>query len=124
MTLKTLVTMNAQGRITVPADARELLRVGADSQFELEVTEHEMILRPATVVRRDDAWAYAPAHLASISRALEQVASGQVRPATATDLGADAAEDMETEATNKPAEGAEGAADASRGKGSRGEAAR
>jgi AbrB family looped-hinge helix DNA binding protein len=87
--LKILVSMNAQGRITVPADARELLHVGPDTQFEMEVNEHEMILRPAVVIRREDAWAYTPEHLASVRRALQQVEEGRLRPASTDELGHD-----------------------------------
>src|SRR5687767_5546259 len=90
--LKTLVSMNAQGRITVPSDARELLQVGADTQFELEVTEHEMILRPALVIRREDAWAYTPEHVASVGRALRQVEEGRLRRASTDELGHDDAD--------------------------------
>ena len=96
--LRTLVSMNAQGRITVPADARELLRVGADTQFEMEVTEHEMVLRPAVVIRREDAWAYTPEHLASVGRALRQVEEGRLRPASTAELGRDASDEAESAA--------------------------
>ena len=103
---KTLVSMNAQGRITIPADARELLHVGADTQFELEVTEHEMILRPAMVIRREDAWAYTPEHLARVGRALRQVEEGRLRPASDDELGRDDSDEAESAARGATVEAA------------------
>ena len=44
-TVKTIVTMNSQGRLTLPAAAREALQVEGPAQFELEVTEDALILR-------------------------------------------------------------------------------
>ena len=103
---KTLVSMNAQGRITVPSDARELLRVGADTQFEMEVTEREMILRPAVVIRREDVWAYTPEHLASVGRALSQVEAGRLRPVSADELGQDDSDGAESPTRDATAEAA------------------
>jgi bifunctional DNA-binding transcriptional regulator/antitoxin component of YhaV-PrlF toxin-antitoxin module len=87
MPLKTVVSMNSQGRLTIPASARELLRVKGEMQFEMEVTEHEVILRPAVVIPREDAWAYRLEHVASVQRALQQIQQGRMRPATEADLG-------------------------------------
>ena len=79
MVLKTVVSMSPTGRVTVPAAAREALRLTGEVQFEVEVTEREMIFRPAVVVPREDAWAYTAEHMASLRRALEQVNRGEVR---------------------------------------------
>lgn len=87
--MKTFVTMSPTGRLTVPAAAREALRVAGEAQFEVEVTEHEMILRPVVMIPREDAWAYTPEHMASLARALEQANTGRVRAASAADLGGD-----------------------------------
>ena len=105
MTLKSLVTMNSQGSITVPAQARELLKVGPDSHFELEVTEHEMVLRPALAIRREDAWAYTPDHLASVQRALQQVKGKRTHPLFAADLVGGNEESASSRRERRPANG-------------------
>ncbi len=87
MTLKTVVAMSANGRVTIPARAREILHVQGETTFEMEVTEHEVILRPAAVIPREDLWAYTPEHRESLRRALQQVDEGCMRPASETALG-------------------------------------
>jgi bifunctional DNA-binding transcriptional regulator/antitoxin component of YhaV-PrlF toxin-antitoxin module len=84
--MKTVVSMNSQGRLTVPAAVREALHVEGPTQFELEVTENALILRPAIVIPREDAWAYTPEHLALLARARQDVAEGKVRQLTEGDL--------------------------------------
>ena len=76
--MKTVVSMNKQGRITVPASARRALRLEDEAQFEMEVTDDALILRPAFVIPREDAWAYTPEHLESMRRADEDIAAGRV----------------------------------------------
>lgn len=71
--------MNAQGRLTVPAVAREVLRLNGPTEFELEVTAHEIILRPAIVIPREDAWAYTAEHLSRIETARGDVREGRTR---------------------------------------------
>jgi len=85
--MKTVVAMNSQGRITVPAAARDALRIAGETQFEMEVTGQELILRPAIVIPREDAWAYTPETMASIQRAREQVRRGKLRAATEAEFG-------------------------------------
>jgi AbrB family looped-hinge helix DNA binding protein len=89
MALKAVVSMNSQGRVTIPAAARKLLRVHGETQFEIEATERELVLRPAVVIPREDLWAYTPEHMASLDRALKQVREGRMRPASDLELGAD-----------------------------------
>ncbi len=87
MATKFVVAMNSQGRITVPAAARAALRVAGETQFEMEVRDNELILRPALVIPREDAWAYTPENMASILRARQQVRAGRLRQASVSDLG-------------------------------------
>jgi AbrB family looped-hinge helix DNA binding protein len=70
--MKTIVTMNEQGRLTVPAAARDALRLHGAAHFELEVTDDALILRPAAVVPRADAWAYQPDHIRRVERARQE----------------------------------------------------
>lgn len=76
MIMKTVVSMNAQGRLTIPAEARKLLHVEGETPFELEVTEHQLILRPAVIIPREDAWAYTPEHVARVERAQAEGRAG------------------------------------------------
>ena len=86
MATKTIVSMNAQGRMTVPAEARRALRVEGETQFELEITENALILRPAVVIPREEAWAYTPAHRQLIEAALEDAREGRVTRLTKAEL--------------------------------------
>ena len=84
--MKTVVSMNAQGRLTVPAVAREVLRLDGPTEFELEVTAHELILRPALVIPREDAWAYTAEHLSRVELAREDARDGRTRALTEKEL--------------------------------------
>ena len=70
--MKTVVTMDAEGRLTVPAAARRALRVEGEAAFDLEITEDALILRPAEEVPEEDAWAYTPEHLERVERARQR----------------------------------------------------
>ena len=70
--MKTVVRMDAEGRLTVPAAAREALRVEGEAAFDLEITADALILRPTEAVPEEDAWAYTPEHLAQVERALRE----------------------------------------------------
>jgi AbrB family looped-hinge helix DNA binding protein len=73
------VVMNAQGRLTVPADARRELGLGGEAHFEVEVRDGELRLRPVVLVPREDVWAYTPAHRALLTRARGDAARGRTR---------------------------------------------
>jgi bifunctional DNA-binding transcriptional regulator/antitoxin component of YhaV-PrlF toxin-antitoxin module len=75
----TAVAMNAQGRLTVPAEARKALGLVGEAQFEAEVRDDGLLLRPAVLIPREDAWAYTPEHRAMLARARDDVAHGRVR---------------------------------------------
>lgn len=72
--MKTIVMMTDRGRITLPASVRKELNVAGDTPFELETAGGEIILRPALVIPREDAWAYTPEHRAHVERARTQPA--------------------------------------------------
>src|SRR6266540_2707881 len=67
---RTTVAVNAQGRITLPADARRSLGLSDGTQLEVRVEDNEIRLRPARIVIAEDAWAYTAESLASIKRSL------------------------------------------------------
>ncbi len=86
MVMKTVVSMNAQGRLTVPIEARKALHIEGETPFELEITEHELILRPALVIPREDAWAYTPEHLEQIEQADADARAGRIVHMTEREL--------------------------------------
>jgi bifunctional DNA-binding transcriptional regulator/antitoxin component of YhaV-PrlF toxin-antitoxin module len=69
-------TMSAQGRLTVPVEARRQLQLEGETQFEIEVIEGKLVLSPT--VPHEDAWAYTPEHLALVERAREDGREGRV----------------------------------------------
>ena len=83
----TAVAMNAQGRLTVPADARKALGLVGEAQFQAEVRDEGLLLRPAVLVPREDAWAYTPStgvcspKPVRIQHAIEYVSSARMSSA-------------------------------------------
>ncbi|MGI8647704.1 MAG: hypothetical protein DLM55_09990 [Acidimicrobiales bacterium] len=78
----------ANGRLTLPVDIRRALGVGSDETFEVEAAPEQdaLILRPATVLRRADAWAYTPEHRALLARAHADSTQGRVHRLTEEEL--------------------------------------
>ena len=72
------MTVNKQGRITLPAKARRALGITGDSQLEVAVKDGALELRPSFIVPDEDRWAYTPESLASFRRALADVKAGRV----------------------------------------------
>ncbi len=75
---RSTVAVNAQGRITLPAEARRSLGLSDGAQLEVRVEENEIRLRPARLVVAEDAWAYTADSVASIKRSLADIAAGRV----------------------------------------------
>lgn len=71
-------TMNAQGRVTLPVEARRALHLEPGTDFEVEVVDGTIVLTPAVLVPREDAWAYTPEHRALVERSREDVREGRV----------------------------------------------
>jgi bifunctional DNA-binding transcriptional regulator/antitoxin component of YhaV-PrlF toxin-antitoxin module len=80
------VAMNAQGRITVPADARKALGLTGEAQFQAEIRDEGLLLRPAVLVPREDAWAYTPEHRKLLAQAREDAARGRIRDLDEDDI--------------------------------------
>ena len=72
------VESNAQGRLVIPAEVRAALNVKGKAHWQLEVRDGAIILKPATVIPREDAWAYRPDHLTRLQEAMTQARSGQI----------------------------------------------
>lgn len=80
--------MTATGRLTLPAEARRRLGLEGETELEIEVDESQdaIILRPAVVLRREDAWAYTPEHRDLLARAHRDSREGRVRKVTEREL--------------------------------------
>ena len=75
---RTLVAVNRQGRLTLPADVRRHLGIGEGSQLEVRVQDRSIELRPTAIVPEEDRWAYTPAALAALKHALADIKAGYV----------------------------------------------
>jgi bifunctional DNA-binding transcriptional regulator/antitoxin component of YhaV-PrlF toxin-antitoxin module len=72
------VESNEQGRLVIPAEVRAALNVTGKAHWQLKVQDGAIILKPATVIPREDAWAYRPDHLARLQEAIAQAQEGQI----------------------------------------------
>lgn len=70
--------MNAQGRVTLPADVRKRLHLAEGDRLEVSVDNDRITLRPARMIPAEDAWAYTAESLAAIRRGLDDIAAGRV----------------------------------------------
>ncbi len=83
---RSIVTMNRQGRITLPVDARRRLGLDEGRQLSVSVDENEIRLRPLRSIPEEDAWLYTSDNIESIRRALADVAAGRTFTASAQEL--------------------------------------
>jgi bifunctional DNA-binding transcriptional regulator/antitoxin component of YhaV-PrlF toxin-antitoxin module len=83
-----IVVMNESGRLTVPTEARRALGIEGEAEFEIEVDRDQdaLILRPAVLLRREDAWAYTVEHRTLLERAHKDSREGRVREMTEDEL--------------------------------------
>lgn len=80
------VTVSPTGRLTLPAQVRRELSIDEGGELDVEVEGEAIILRPAVVLRREDAWAYTPEHRALLERAHADSKEGRVRRLSESDL--------------------------------------
>jgi AbrB family looped-hinge helix DNA binding protein len=71
--MKTIVSLNSQGRLTIPGALRKELDLHAGDPVELEVAHGELIVRPVAVIPREDMWAYTPENRLRIERARQSL---------------------------------------------------
>jgi bifunctional DNA-binding transcriptional regulator/antitoxin component of YhaV-PrlF toxin-antitoxin module len=83
-----IVTMSKDGRITLPMETRRALGLNDEAELEIEVdaAQDAIVLRPAVVLRREDAWAYTSEHRALLRSAHEDSRAGRVQQLTEEDL--------------------------------------
>lgn len=83
---RSLVAVNAQGRVTLPADVRRQLHLAEGDRLEVAVEDDRITLRPARLVLAEDAWAYTAESLSSIREALKDIREGRVYQISREDL--------------------------------------
>lgn len=81
-----IVSMTPTGRITVPAAARKELGISGETEFAVEVEGDALVLRPAVVLPRADAWAYTAEHRRRLAEAHRDSREGRVRKLTESQL--------------------------------------
>jgi len=82
----TLIHMNAQGRVTLPASARRSLGLEGDADLQLDVDHRAIVLRPTVVVPVEDAWAYTALHRELLKRGHADSRAGRVRSLRESEL--------------------------------------
>ncbi len=86
LTKPTLVHMNPQGRLTLPASARRTLGLEGEADLQLDLEAHALVLKPTLVLAVEDAWAYTPEHRELLKRAHADSRKGRVRSVSERDL--------------------------------------
>ena len=84
--MKTVVSMDPEGRLTVPAAARAALNLKGAVEFEVEITQDTLIFHPVAGRLNADAWAYTPEHISRVKEARRQVRAGKTHKLTEADL--------------------------------------
>lgn len=84
------VTINRNGRLTLPIESRRALGIEGESELEVEVDPDNDVLhlRPVIVLRREDAWAYTPEHRALLREAHAASREDRVRSLDEDELAA------------------------------------
>lgn len=82
------VTVSETGRLTLPAEVRRAVGLEGEAELEVEVDERRdaIILRPAVVLRREDAWAYTAEHRELLASAHADSREGRVRELSEAEL--------------------------------------
>lgn len=81
------VVSNKEGRITIPAEVRVALHIEGETHWTVEIVDGAVLLRPAVVIPRDDAWAYTTEHAEVVARARDNDRTGQTVSVSGDELG-------------------------------------
>jgi AbrB family looped-hinge helix DNA binding protein len=82
------ISMSSSGRLTIPAAARRALGIAGEAEFDVEVVDDHIVLRPSATSADNDDWAYTPKHRRLVQRALKDSEEGRVHRMTEQDLRA------------------------------------
>ena len=80
------ITSNKDGRLTIPAEVRAALHIEGEAHWTAEIVDGALVLRPAIVIPREDAWAYTPEHMAKVARARADARAGRAVDVSAEEL--------------------------------------
>lgn len=80
-----IVTVDEAGRLTLPPEALEMLRVAGETAVEVQVDQESgaITLTPA---EEDDSWLYTPEIIAAVRRAEADIKAGRMRHMTEAEL--------------------------------------
>ena len=76
--MRATVSINAQGRMTIPAEIRRALGIEGEATVIVETEGNRLIVQPAVVIPAEDAWAYTPEHQRWLAESLADVEAGRV----------------------------------------------
>ncbi len=79
---KTLLSVDAGGRITLPSDLRRALQLEPGARVECEVVDNTVLLRKAEDLPREDSWLSTPASGMRLEEAAQRARSGRRWQAT------------------------------------------
>ncbi|MBN2176863.1 MAG: AbrB/MazE/SpoVT family DNA-binding domain-containing protein [Demequinaceae bacterium] len=87
-------TIRTKGVVTIPQEVRRAVRLEEGDEVMVSVRDGEVVLTPATIVPRDQAWFWTPEWQAREAEADADVAGGRVaRQSSDTDFLASLEED-------------------------------
>lgn len=81
------IASDKTGRLTIPSEVRAALHIEGEAHWTAEIVDEALMLRPAVVVPREDAWAYTREHAAQMRRAHEDVKAGRTVAVHGRELG-------------------------------------
>lgn len=83
---RSIVAVNRQGRITLPADVRRRLGIREGTQLAVKVESGTVQLRRVSLILHEDRWAYTSSAAASRRRAIADVRAGRAYELSQHDL--------------------------------------
>lgn len=75
--VKATVTVNAQGRMTIPAEIRRELGIAGQTVLTIETEDGRLVVKPFKMPL-EDTWAYTPEFRARLARIRAQIAAGEI----------------------------------------------
>jgi len=73
----TVLKLRKSAQLTLPAEIREALEVGEGDYLEAELVEGGVMLRPVSIVRREEAWKRIRRAMATVRPSVEQARKSQ-----------------------------------------------
>jgi bifunctional DNA-binding transcriptional regulator/antitoxin component of YhaV-PrlF toxin-antitoxin module len=77
--LTVTIISDKDGRLTIPAEVRAAPRIEGKAPWAAEAIDGALVLRPAIVEPREDAWAYTPEHAVEMEELRRSASQGASR---------------------------------------------